>query len=293
MRDAGPDQARNSAYEIAPLTGWYCVTADVVGDALLVVVGLCATRTAQPPAISHTVPGCAIRGQGERHRLLWWQILPAPTGIWWNMPAEAAITPGLEKNGTEPGQVPHLSPSHRPCRWASMGCGWPPAAAFRTLRLVMVDDLPSITKIGTNKSLPRCKKSPRPWPSTARASPELRLYRINGVAGQRITVEVVARRLGYPLDPVIRLLDATGRESAYSDDAPGLGCRLSLCLYPADRWHVLSRISRHSLSRRGTHRYRLRVGNFPLATTTYPAAGAAAAGQSCKSPAIPATKSRR
>ena len=49
-------------------------------------------------------------------------------------------------------------------------------------------------------------------------------FRIAVAAGQRVSFEVLGRRLGSGLDPVLRLRDSAGRElpGAYSDDAPGL-----------------------------------------------------------------------
>jgi hypothetical protein len=42
--------------------------------------------------------------------------------------------------------------------------------------------------------------------------------RFEGRAGQEIVAEVMARRLGSPLDSVLRLTDATGKELAFNDD---------------------------------------------------------------------------
>jgi hypothetical protein len=43
-------------------------------------------------------------------------------------------------------------------------------------------------------------------------------YRFNGRAGQEIVGEVTARRLGSPLDSMLRLTDAAGRQLAFNDD---------------------------------------------------------------------------
>jgi hypothetical protein len=44
------------------------------------------------------------------------------------------------------------------------------------------------------------------------------LFKIHGRAGETIVAEVVARRLGSPLDSVLRMTDATGRQLAANDD---------------------------------------------------------------------------
>ncbi len=44
------------------------------------------------------------------------------------------------------------------------------------------------------------------------------LYRIEGKAGETVVAEVFARRMGSPLDSLLRLLDSKGRVIAYNDD---------------------------------------------------------------------------
>ncbi len=247
------------------------------GAIVLLAVATSAAR-AQAPSISHTVPGALATGQAS-DIVLFGGNLATPTGIWWNMPAEAVLTPGLEKNGTEGGQVsyrvnvpPSVPIGIYAVRLATGG-------GISNLRLVMVDDLPSISKVGTNKSVSAAQEIATSVAVDGACEPEsYDYYKFNGVAGQHITVEVVARRLGYPLDPVIRLLDSSGRELAYSDDAPGIGadCRFAYTLPMVGTYFLELRDIRYQGS--GNHRYRLRVGNFPLATTTYPAGGRCGSG---------------
>jgi hypothetical protein len=83
----------------------------------------------------------------------------------------------------------------------------------------------------------------------------------------------VAQRLGSPLDAVLRLLNGEGQEIARVDDAAGAGgdCRLEHLFESEGDYFVALRDVRHA---GGTaHRYRLRVGSFPLVTAVYPAGG--------------------
>src|SRR6185437_1847113 len=107
---------------------------------------------AQAPAISHTLPGALAPGN-PTDIVFYGGNLAGPTGIWWNMPAEVALTPGLEKNGTDAAQVSYRVnvPADRPV--GIYGMRLATGGGISNLRLVMVDDLPSITKNGTNKSL--------------------------------------------------------------------------------------------------------------------------------------------
>lgn len=52
------------------------------------------------------------------------------------------------------------------------------------------------------------------------------LFRIQGRAGEELVAEVMARRLGSPLDSTLRLTDAAGREVAASDDWEDKGAGL-------------------------------------------------------------------
>src|SRR5262249_10594350 len=52
--------------------------------------------------------------------------------------------------------------------------------------------------------------------------PERDVFRVYGKAGERRVFEVEARRCGSAIDPVLRILDASGKQLARSDDSPGL-----------------------------------------------------------------------
>ena len=81
-------------------------------------------------------------------------------------------------------------------------------------------------------SLPEClEREPNDEPTTAqpvtlpiiingRIDPpgDCDVFRFEGRAGQKIVAEVNARRLDSPLDSVLRLTDANGRQLAYNDD---------------------------------------------------------------------------
>ncbi len=153
-------------------------------------------------------------------------------------------------------------------------------AALRTLtpaglsnaHLVLIDDLPSVAEVPGNKSPARAQ--PIVYPCAVDGSYEREtwdFFRFRGRQGQQISVEVIAGRMGSPLDPVLRLLDATGRrELAYADDSPGLG-RDAWLRYrlPADGDYLLEvRDIRYSGSKE--HRFRLRLGDFPLVSRTDP-----------------------
>ncbi|HUJ22385.1 MAG TPA: hypothetical protein VLX58_12715 [Bryobacteraceae bacterium] len=55
---------------------------------------------------------------------------------------------------------------------------------------------------------------------------EVQFFRIDGHTGEEIVAEVTARRLGSPLDSVLRLTDAKGKELAFNDDYEDKGAGL-------------------------------------------------------------------
>lgn len=46
-------------------------------------------------------------------------------------------------------------------------------------------------------------------------------YRLTGKKGDRLAIQVLAQRIGSPLDPAVAVLDAKGQEKAQADDSPG------------------------------------------------------------------------
>jgi hypothetical protein len=100
-------------------------------------------------------------------------------------------------------------------------------------------------------------------------------YKVKVAANQKLTFEVLARRIGSPLDPIVVLHDAKTKQelvNLYADDTPGLqgDCRLTHTFKEAGEILVEVRDTTH---RGGADfAYRLRVGEFPGATTAFPLA---------------------
>src|SRR5262249_40390433 len=100
-------------------------------------------------------------------------------------------------------------------------------------------------------------------------------FKINVKSGQRLTFEVLGRRLGSALDPQITLYDArTGRElpSGHSNDAPGLQTDARLTYVFKETGDVLLEIRDVMYRGGGDFWYRLRIGDFPCAVSPMPLA---------------------
>lgn len=193
--------------------------------------------------------------------------------VWFSFDATAELTPEIENNGQNAGQVVYrvTVPAEHPVGVG--GVRVVTGGGVSNVRLLMVDDLSTKVDNGQNKSQEAAQPLTLPIAVDGAAEAEsYDFYKFDAVAGQRVSIEAVARRLGSPLDPVVRLLDAAGNELAYSDDEPGIGADSRLAHeFEADgTYFVEVRDIRYHGG--GNHRYRLRLGDFPLVTTPYPLA---------------------
>jgi hypothetical protein len=83
-----------------------------------------------------------------------------------------------------------------------------------------VDTLPECNEIESNDSLQNAQRIDLPRIVNGRISPpgDVDVFQFEGRAGGEVVVEVRARRLGSPLDSLLRLTDASGRVLAWNDD---------------------------------------------------------------------------
>ncbi|HEY2910120.1 MAG TPA: hypothetical protein VGI99_07730, partial [Gemmataceae bacterium] len=130
--------------------------------------------------------------------------------------------------------------------------------------LLMVDDLPV-----------RSPKLETPLPATVWGTfreGTVDRYAIDAKAGERINFEVVANRLGKNADPLLTIRDSAGRRVAERDNDPGLyfDLRFEHRFETAGRHTVEVRDTRFKASEH--HHYVLRMGRFPAARVTVPAA---------------------
>jgi hypothetical protein len=135
--------------------------------------------------------------------------------------------------------------------------------------LVMIDDLPSVAENGknTNSSEPQLLE-PLAAVDGVTQSGSSDFFAIDVAAGQRVSVEAVAQRLGSKCDPVVWLRDAEGNVLQLVDDDPSLAadCRFAHTFAAAGRYVLEVRDN----SYRAGLTYRLRIGDFPLVATPLP-----------------------
>ena len=95
-------------------------------------------------------------------------------------------------------------------------------------------------------------------------------FRFEGKAGAEIVIDAEARRIGSAIDPLIEVVDATGKRIASNDDAPGIGAdaRLRLSLAKDGEYFVSVRDAKYS--DQDENFYRLKIGRFDYAETMFP-----------------------
>ncbi|MFP6762463.1 MAG: hypothetical protein VB858_02555, partial [Planctomycetaceae bacterium] len=141
------------------------------------------------------------------------------------------------------------------------------------LKLVLVDDLPSIAQAGGNTKLESAQEVTVPVAIDGTVQNlQVNYYRFQAEAGRKISIEAVARRLGSALDPIVRLLDSKGRELAWSDDEAGLRSDSRLCYTIKAAGQYIVEVRDIAYKGGGGHFYRLRIGDFPCISAPYPMA---------------------
>lgn len=103
--------------------------------------------------------------------------------------------------------------------------------------------------------------------------PERDIYRLSAKAGEKRVIEVEARRCGSAIDPVIEVLDVSGKPLARGEDVPliGLDARTEVT-FPRDGfYYIVVHDARYSTQT--ANFYRLKVGSYDYATELFPLGG--------------------
>lgn len=231
----------------------------------------CLTTTAlgQAPVINSTVPLSVQPGATTEVSVSGTNLSPA-TAVWTDTPGKCEVADqGSAPNG--PIKLKWEVPAGTPLQVAALRVATEKGGS--NVHLLLVDDLPTVR--GTGKNLSPSDAQAVEIPTAidgATAAKARQYYSFEAKQGQQVSCEVWARRLGSPLDPAIRLLDDSGRELAFSDDEPGLPAdgRFRVTI-PHDGKYLVE-IRDISYSGNALYRYHLRIGDFPLVSTTFPLA---------------------
>ncbi len=253
------------------LVGQGAVWSGLVGVAAGLMVQVPCVL-AQPPSLSFVVPAAVVPGQ-PTDVTLYGGALEGAVGVWTSAGAAAELTPGLEGNGQEGGKVSFRITAGAGTPEGICGIRVATGRGVSEVRLLAIDSLPAVVENGANKTRDTAQEVTLPVAIDGASEAEsFDYFKFTAHAGQRVTIEALAQRLGSPLDPVIRLLDQAGNELAYSDDEPGIGSDSRLAYeIPAEGTYLLE-VGDIRYQGSGGHRYRLRLGDFPLVNVAYPLA---------------------
>jgi hypothetical protein len=220
--------------------------------------------------LKHAVPSAVPPGKTTR-LIFSGDRLSGATGLWTGFPSQVSRVLSDTTNGNTSGEVVfQLSvPKNVPVGISAVRMAT--TNGVSNLHLLMIDDLPEVAESRTNKAIASAQELKLPVAVDGNCE-ELSFdyYTFRATKGQRVSIEVVANRLGSSLDPVVRLLDAAGNELAYCDDDPATGSdsRLNFTS-PATGLYVIE-VRDIAYQGGSNYRYRLRVGNFPLASAPFP-----------------------
>jgi hypothetical protein len=201
--------------------------------------------------------------------------LAEPTGLWTSFPAKVTI-PTENNNGKDNAKLlVHLEvPKDAPMGFHTIALAT--TRGISNYRLFCIDDLPEVLQAANNRTKATAQAVTAPCLVIGKATAEANdYYQITAKAGERVSFEVLGRRLGSAFDPQLTLIDPrTGRDlpGGHSNDAPGLQTdpRLTYTFKEAGDYLIEIR----DVSYRGGEDfiYRLRIGDFPCATTPLPMA---------------------
>ena len=201
--------------------------------------------------------------------------LAGPTGLWTSFPAKVTF-PTDNNNGKDNAKLRVRLEVPKDAPLGFHGLRLATTRGMSNLRLFCIDDLPQVTEADNNRAKETAMAVQHPCVVVGRADAEARdFFKINVKAGERVSFEVLGRRLGSAFDPQLTLLDPrTDRElpGGYNNDAPGLqtDARLTYTFKEAGDYLIELRDTTH----RGgpDFWYRLRIGDFPCATAPVPLA---------------------
>ena len=234
------------------------------------ILCLSAKAAAQVPTIANILPCAAAPGRAVDVTVSG-SNLDALAGAWTSFPARVSFPADQEQTSARATcritAAPDVQVGIHALRVATRN-------GVSGLRLFMVDDLATVAATQGNGSTAAAQVlSPPVAVEGACDAGGSDFYKFHAGNGQRVAIEVVAARLGSQLDPVVRLLDGSGRELVWCDDSPGAGsdCRFART-FDADGDYVIE-LRDAGYGGGADYRYRLRVGDFPLANTSFPLGG--------------------
>ena len=210
--------------------------------------------SAAAPSVTRLQPAAAIPGQEITVQLMG-ENLGGPARLWTSFPCGGSLERDTDTAAFKlkiPSQITSGIGAVRLINTNGMS----------SLQLFLIDSVPSIIGSTTNRSLSSAQLLAKRT-AVDGVCDELQsaFYRVTAKKGETLSIEVVAQRIGSPLDPLLRILDSIGRELIAVDDSPGLGAdtRIEFRAPASGDYFVEARDTRYAGGPR--HRYRLRLAD--------------------------------
>lgn len=242
-------------------------TLKFVGRCVCVFLGLSTLATAAPPGLSSPRP-TPLQPGATIERVFGGSNFTNQTQLWTSFPAES------KRIGDADGKSIRFQITVP--KTASLGLETLRIVnehGVTPLQLVVLDDLPTVSRDSKNTKPETAQAITLPTAISGTIGKTQRQYfRFSVEAGQRVAVDVLARRIGSALDPTIRILEPSGREVAFSDDEPGLDGDARLAHIFSQPGEYLLELRDISYGGGADHWYHLRIGDFPMVTLPYPLA---------------------
>lgn len=234
-------------------------------------LGFCQYAAAQSPSISAITPGAVAPGQPATITVQGGG-LDGVAAIWTTFPCQSALAPG-EMNGKQAASVQFALtvPPEAPVGIHGVRVYSPRGVS--NLKLFCVDDLPNVAEAAGNGTLKTPQEVTIPCAIDGVVDNLTRdFFKFKAEKGQLITLEVLARRLGSPLDASLYIYKENGTEIAYSDDAEGLSSDPQIAFKAPEAASYIVEVRDIRYAGSGNHRYRLRIGDFPAVQMALPIA---------------------
>jgi hypothetical protein len=230
----------------------------------------------QAPSLIAPIAPLSIQRGSSTELILSGTNLSDPLGVWTSIPGAKVTIPADANNGKDNTKlrVQLDVPRQVPIGFHSLRLAT--SRGMSNFRLFCVDDLPAVAQQDTS----RVRATPQVVPVSCvvlgRVNAEASdWYRITVPANQRLSFEILGRRLGSAFDPQLTLYDArSGKQlpAGHSNDAPGCQTDPRLTYVFKEAGDYLIEV-RDVLYRGGPDfMYCLRVGDFPCATAAIPMA---------------------
>jgi len=233
----------------------------------------CSVPASAEIFIEHVYPPCVAPGQSQSLTLIGTEFQGA-SAVWTTLPPDQVTAKITHVSDTQVRVELQVQATVPPGLY---GVRLATSSGLSNMHVLAVDDLPVVLEHETGSAQSSndrfASAEPVTWPAVvAGTAPETDVdhYAIQVQANERVSVEVVGNRLGKGFDPLVTVMDASGRRVTESDNDIGLffDSRFSWTCKKTGRYVLRVKDTRFHGSEHWT--YMLRIGRFPAVHVAIP-----------------------